>query len=94
MKTDKYGAETTVWEPRKPIRAERVKRSGDVTEEVGEKFAAISTEWNIYLKLRKLLKENWRVKDLRDGGTLYRVASITPNRKRNMAVLTCERVNE
>lgn len=94
VEIDKFGSETTVWTERKTIRAERVKRTGDISEEVGEKFPAITTEWNIYLVLRKYLKENWRVADVRDGGTLYTVTAITPNRKRNMAVVSCERVNE
>lgn len=92
--TSEFGSERTVWTERKSIRAERVKRSGQLHEEVGERFAARSVEWNIYFRLKKYVQEHWRVADVRDGGTLYEVTSITPNRDRNMLVLTCERVNE
>lgn len=91
---DKYGSESVAWTARGSIRAERVKRSGALHDEVGERFAARSTEWNVYYHLSKRLSEHWRVADVRDGGTLYEVTSITPNRDKNMAVLTCERVNE
>lgn len=92
--TDKFGSEEQTWETVGEYRAERVKRSGNLSTEVGEHFARISTEWNVHLALSDVFRENRRVADVRDGGTLYTITSRTPTRARGMLAVTCERLNE
>ncbi len=88
--TDKFGAEKVTWEVVRTVRAERVKMSGRISEEVGERFPGYSVEFNIRYPIRA--EEHWRV--LHMGGNLYEITNVIPNRDRQMKTLVCERVNE
>lgn len=78
-----YAERRTVW-------AERVKATGNRSEEVGEHFPDYHAEFNI--RDGHPVKENWRVRQL--GGYLYTVTNIIPNLDRGYKTLICERVNE
>ena len=88
--TDKFGAEATEWKDVRRVHAERVKFSGRRSEEVSEHFPA----YNVQFRIRDVhrMAENWRVQH--EGGNLYTVVAIEPNRERGMLTLICERVNE
>ena len=88
--TDRMGAETTQYETRATVWAERIKQSGSNSNEVGEHFAAYSAQYNI--RGAHTIGEQWRVQEL--GGYLYTVVAIIPNKDRGMQTLICERVNE
>ena len=88
--TDRMGAETVEYEKTRTIWAERVKASGNRSEEVGEHFPAYSAEFNI--RDAHPIAENWRVRQL--GGYLYTVVAIIPNSDRGYKILLCDRVNE
>lgn len=92
--TDKYGSERTVWTARGTYWAERVKRVGSLTGEVGERFNTVSTEWLVNYALLSKFPVHWRVKDLRNDGMLYAIHDTTPRRDIGRAVISCERVNE
>lgn len=71
------------------VAAERVKMSGNCSDEVGEHFPDYRAEFNI--RDAHPVKENWRVKQL--GGYVYTVTNIIYNLDRGMQTLICERVN-
>lgn len=77
-----YVAQRTVW-------AERVKMSGQRSEEVGELFADYRVEFNV--RDAHPVAEGWRVQQL--GGYLYDVTAIIPNLDRGMKTLVCVRHN-
>lgn len=85
-----YGEETPTWEETRTVHAERVKHTGNRSEEVGEHFPDYRAEFNI----RDIhpVQENWRVQQL--GGNLYTVTNIIPNLDRGFKTLICDRVNE
>lgn len=87
---DAMGAEATTYEATRTVYAERVKASGNRSEEVGEHFADYSVEFNI--RSAHPIEENWRVEQI--GGYLYIVVAIIPNLDRGYNTLRCERVNE
>lgn len=80
----------TTYELQRTVRAQRVKQSGNRSEEVGEHFPDYRAEYNI--RDAHQVEENWRVQQL--GGYLYTVVAIIPNLDRGMKTLICERVNE
>ena len=88
--TDRMGAETVEYEKTRTVWAERVKASGNRSEEVGEHFPAYSAEFNI--RDAHPVQENWRAQQL--GGNLYTIVSIIPNRDKGYNTLLCDRVNE
>ena len=85
-----YGEETTTYKETRTVHAERVKQSGNRSEEVGEHFPDYHTEFNI--RDAHPVQENWRVQQL--GGHLYTVTNILPNIDRGFKTLICECVNE
>lgn len=87
---DGFGEETPGYKEFRTVAAERVKLSGNRSEEVGELFPDYRTEFNI--RDAHAVRENWRVRQL--GGYLYTVTGIIPNLDRGMKTLICERVNE
>ncbi len=88
--TDRFGAEKTTWETVGTVRAERVKMTGRMSEEVGERFPGYTVEFNIRFPIH--VEEHWRAQP--QGGDLYEIQSVIPNRDRQMKTLVCERVNE
>lgn len=88
--TDRMGAETTTYTETRTVRAERVRATGNRSEEVGEHFPNYATEFNI--RSAHPIAENWRVRQL--GGYLYTVVAITLNLDRGYKTLLCDRVNE
>lgn len=86
---DKWGAETMEYRELRTIHAERVKVSGNRSEEVGEHFPDYRVEFNV--RDAHPVKELWRVEQL--GGYLYTVTNVIPNIDRGMKTLVCERVN-
>jgi hypothetical protein len=89
--TDQWGDEAPKgFVERATIHAERVKFSGNRSEEVGEHFPDYRVEFNI--RDAHPVEENWRVKQL--GGYEYTVTNIIPNIDRGMKTLVCERVNK
>ena len=88
--TDRFGEESTDYQPTRIIHAERVKLSGNRSEEVGEHFPDYRVEFRI--RDAHPVDENWRVQQL--GGYLYTVTNIVPNVDRGMKTLVCTRVNE
>ena len=87
--TDRMGAEAVQYIETSTVWAERVKASGNRSEEVGEHFPDYSTQYNIRDAHR--VAENWRVCQL--GGYLYTVVAIIPNLDRGYKTLICDRVN-
>lgn len=88
--TDSYGGEKTEYEKTKRVHAERVKMTGRRSEEVSEHFPDYSVRWHI--RDVHEVGDNWRVQH--EGGSLYTVVAIEPNRQRGMNTLICEKVNE
>lgn len=88
--TDRMGAEIVTYEPTRTVYAERVRATGNRSEEVGEHFPDYTVEFNI--RDAHPVAENWRVQQL--GGYLYTVVSIIPNLDRGYKTLLCNRVNE
>lgn len=88
--TDRMGAETVTYTETRTVHAERVRATGNRSEEVGEHFPDYSTEFNI--RDAHPVAENWRVRQL--GGYLYTVVSIVPNLDKGYKSLLCDRVNE
>lgn len=88
--TNEYGEETTAYVETRTVNAERVRQSGNRSEEVGEHFLDYRAEFNI--RDAHPIQENWRVQQL--GGNLYTVTSIIPNIDRGYKTLICVRVNE
>lgn len=88
--TDRMGSETTTYEPTRTVHAERVRATGNRSEEVGEHFPDYAAEFNI--RHAHPIAENWRVQQL--GGYLYTVTAIVPNLDRGYKTLLCDRVNE
>jgi head-tail adaptor len=88
--TDRMGSEKVTYVETRTVHAERVKATGNRSEEVGEHFPAYSTEFNI--RDVHTVAENWRIRQL--GGYLYTVVAIIPNLDRGYKTLVCDRVNE
>ena len=88
--TNSFGEETPTFAETVTIHAERVKHSGNRSEEVGEHFPDYRVSYNV--RSAHPVKENWRVQQL--GGYLYTVVAIEPNIDRGYKTLICERVNE
>lgn len=88
--TDRMGGEAVTYTETRTVRAERVRATGNRSEEVGEHFPDYSTEFNI--RDAHPIAENWRVRQL--GGYLYTVVAIIPNLDRGYKTLICDRVNE
>lgn len=88
--TDRMGAERVEYIETRTVRAERVRTTGNRSEEVGEHFPAYSAEFNI--RDAHKVQENWRVRQV--GGYLYAVVSIVPNLDKGYKTLLCDRVNE
>lgn len=86
---DGFGEETPGYTEFRTVAAERVKVSGNRSEEVGEHFPDYRAEFNI--RDAHPVKENWRVRQL--GGYEYTVTNIIPNLDRGMLTLVCDRVN-
>lgn len=89
-KINAYGEEKTFYTVIRTVHAERVKQSGNRSEELGEHFPDYRTEFNI--REAHPVEENWRAQQL--GGYLYTVVAIIPNLDRGYKTLICERVNE
>lgn len=85
-----YGEDAVEWVATVTAYAERVKHSGQRSEEVSEHFADYRAEFNI--RSAHKVGENWRVRQL--GGNLYTVTNIVPNVERGFKTLICVRVNE
>lgn len=88
--TNDFGEESTTYQETATVHAERVKHSGNRSEEVGEHFPNYRAEFNI--RSAHEVSENWRVQQL--GGNLYTVTNIIPNIDRGYKTLICDRVNE
>lgn len=88
--TNDFGEEATTYQETATIHAERVKHSGNRSEEVGEHFPDYRAEFNI--RSAHVVSENWRVQQL--GGNLYTVTNIIPNIDRGYKTLICDKVNE
>lgn len=88
--TNDYGEETTTYTETRTVHAERVKQSGNRSEEVGEHFPDYRVEFSI--RDAHPVQENWRVQQL--GGYLYTVTNIVPNLDKGFKTLICDRVNE
>lgn len=89
VEVDKFGEETPSYRRLNVIHAERVKLTGNRSEEVGEHFPDYRVEFNI--RDVHPVGENWRVEQL--GGYLYTVTNVIPNIERGMKTLVCDRVN-
>lgn len=87
--TNNFGEEVETFTSFRTVYAERVRISGNRSEEVGEHFPDYRAEFNI--RDAHPVKENWRIRQL--GGYEYTVTSIIPNLDRGMLTLNCERVN-
>jgi SPP1 family predicted phage head-tail adaptor len=85
-----FGEEVDTWQETVTVHAERVKHTGNRSEEVGEHFSDYRAEFNI--RDVHTISENWRVQQL--GGNLYTVTNIIPNLDRGYKTLICDRVNE
>lgn len=88
--TNDFGEEKTTYVKTRTVHAERVKHSGNRSEEAGEHFPDYSAEFNI--RDSHPVQENWLVQLL--GGYLYTVTNIIPNLDRGYNTLVCVRVNE
>ena len=88
--TNDFGEETPTFTETATVHAERVKHSGNRSEEVGEHFPDYRVAFNV--RDAHTVAENWRVQQL--GGYLYTVVAIEPNIDRGYKTLICERVNE
>lgn len=88
--TNDYGEEATTYKETRTVHAERVKQSGNRSEEVGEHFPDYHVEFNV--RDAHPVAENWRIQQL--GGYLYTVTNIVPNLDKGYKTLICERVNE
>lgn len=88
--TDRMGAEKVEYTKTRTVWAERVRATGNMSEEVGEHFPNYTVEFNI--RDAHPVQENWRVQQL--GGYLYTVTNIVPNLDKGYKTLLCERVNE
>ncbi len=87
---NEFGEEEPTFTETVTVHAERVKHSGNSSEEVGEHFPDYRAEFNI--RSAHEIHENWRVQQL--GGNLYTVTNIIPNIDRGYKTLICDRVNE
>lgn len=88
--TDRMGAETVTYVETRTVHAERVRATGNRSEEVSEHFPDYVAEFNI--RDAHPIAENWRVQQA--GGYLYTVVAIIPNLDRGYKTLMCDRVNE
>lgn len=87
---NEYGEEAVEYTATRTIHAERVKTSGNRSEEVGEHFPDYSAEFNV--RDAHPVADNWRLQQI--GGYLYTITNIIPNIDRGMNTLICVRVNE
>jgi head-tail adaptor len=76
--TNNFGEEDTTYQERRTVRAERVKQSGDRSEEVGEHFPDYRVEFNI--REAHPVDENWRVQQL--GANSIPLRTSYPTTKR------------
>lgn len=90
ISTNDFGEEAVTYTGTHVVWAERVKQSGNRSEEVGEHFPDYHVEFNI--RDAHPVVENWRVQQL--GGFLYTVTNIVPNLDKGFNTLICVRVNE
>lgn len=88
--TNDYGEETTSYEEVRTIHAERVKYTGNKSDEVSEHFADYRAEFNV--RSQHPVSEQWRVRQL--GGHTFTVVAVIPNLDRGMNTLICERLNQ
>ena len=88
--TNEYGEEAVEYVETRTIHAERIKTTGNRSEEVGEHFPDYSAEFNV--RDSHPVEENWRLQQ--KGGYLYTITNIIPNIDRGMKTLICVRVNE
>lgn len=88
--TDRMGAETVTYSETRTVWAERVRITGNRSEEASEHFPDYAAEFNI--RDAHPVQENWRVQQL--GGYLYTVTNIIPNLDKGYKTLLCDRVNE
>lgn len=87
--TGKFGGEKVTYELTATVWAERVKVSPKYGLEHGELFSDYTVEYNI--RDAHSVDEKWRVQE--EGGHLYDVINIIPNRERGMLTLRVKRVN-
>jgi head-tail adaptor len=87
---NEFGESQTIYMESRTVYAERIKHTGNLSEEVGEHFPDYHAEFNI--RDAHSVDENWRVQQL--GGYLYTVTNIIPNIDRGYKTLICVRVNE
>lgn len=91
VSTDKFGSKTTVWEMVAQIHAERVKMSGNMSLQNGERFSDYSADF--YCRFAIQVKEHDRLQSTL-GGNLYEVCNVIPNREKQLKTLQCARINE
>ncbi len=89
--TDKFGSKKTTWEKVGQIHAERVKMSGSMGVENGERFADYSADF--YIRYPIHVEEHWRIQSSL-GGNLYEICNIIPNREKQLKTIQCDRINE
>ena len=85
-----YGSPRTEYKAVGTIHAERAKMTATNSMEVGEVFPDYRVDWLV--RIEHKIKEHWRVQE--QGGHLYNITNIIPNRRRGLQTLVCERVNE
>lgn len=90
--TDAYGSEQVTYASVGYIHAERVKYTGNASEEVSEHFADYKADFNV--RRAHAVAEAWRVRGDRDDTNLYQVKNVLYNHRRGYKTLQCERVNE
>lgn len=89
VETNNFGEEVETYVCVRTVYAERVKLSGNRSEEVGEHFPDYRAEFNI--RDVHPIENNWHIKQL--GGYEYAVTNVIPNIDRGMNTLVCERIN-
>ena len=87
---NEFGEARTTYAQTRIVNAERVRQSGNRSDEVGEHFADYRAVFNI--RDAHPIGDNWRVQQ--QGGHLYTVTNVIPNIDKGMNTLICERVNE
>lgn len=92
VQVNALGESRQTFEDAVTVHADRANISGRLSAEAGELFPDYSARFVI--RIMHAVAEGWRVRDLSDGGKLYTVTNIYPNRHLQMKTLVCERVNE
>lgn len=92
IERDEYGAEKIRYTKTSLVYAERVKLSGRMLEQVGERFSSYSVRFSIRDAHR--VDEHWRLRQIGRNNHFYEVTNILPNPDRGMLTLICERINE